>query len=90
MAIGLTFLIGYVDPQVSAPTVPGVNVIVLQKPNVRGMFYPLLRYLMAEKPAVIFSAEDHLNALVLLTAILHRLQREDQRLLSRTAVRHVL
>ncbi len=72
LAVGghrVDFLIGYVDPQVSAPSVPGVNVIVLQKPNVRGMFYPLLRYLRTEKPEVIFSAEDHLNALVLLTAI---------------------
>ena len=45
---------------------------IWKKQNVRRMFLPLVRYLKKEKPDVIFSAEDHLNIVVLLAAIIGR------------------
>jgi glycosyltransferase involved in cell wall biosynthesis len=63
-------IIGRVDPHLEVPETPGVRVLALDRPNVRSMFLPLWRYLKREAPDVIFSAEDHLNALVLLIAIL--------------------
>ena len=34
------------------------------------MLLPLIRYLIFEKPDVIFSAEDHLNSIVIIASIL--------------------
>ena len=65
-------IIGRVDADLDVPASPGVNLIALQRPRVRSMFLPFWRYLRREKPDVVFSAEDHLNALVLLAAILAR------------------
>lgn len=62
-------VVGYVDPAFELPAVPGVNVLIWKQPRVRGMLAPLWRYLRAAKPDVVFSAEDHLNAIVLLAAI---------------------
>jgi glycosyltransferase involved in cell wall biosynthesis len=62
-------VIGYVDPQYVLPDVPGVNVIRWDRRYVRGMFFPLVRYLRSTMPDVVFSAEDHLNTIVLLAAI---------------------
>jgi len=62
-------LVGYVDPQYEFPKVVGVNVLCWNKQQVRGMLFPLMRYLRSTKPDVVFSAEDHLNAVVLLAAI---------------------
>jgi glycosyltransferase involved in cell wall biosynthesis len=62
-------LIGRIDPQYKLPQTPGVNVNVFNQSNVRGMLLPLWRYLRSTKPDVVFSAEDHLNAVVLLAAI---------------------
>lgn len=62
-------VIGRIDPQYKLPPADGVHVQVLNQPNVRGMLLPLWRYLRATKPDVVFSAEDHLNAVVLLAAI---------------------
>ena len=62
-------LIGRIDPQYKLPPTDGVNVQVFNRPNVRGMLLPLWRYLRAAKPDVVFSAEDHLNAVVLFAAI---------------------
>jgi glycosyltransferase involved in cell wall biosynthesis len=63
------FLIGWIDPQYKLPEVAGVNVLVLDRLQVRGMFLPLWQYLRKVEPEVVFSAEDHLNAIVLLAAI---------------------
>lgn len=65
-------VIGRIDPQYTLPDLPGVAVIELERRHVRGMLLPLCKYLHAAKPDVIFSAEDHLNAVVLLAAILVR------------------
>lgn len=63
-------VIGYVAPHYQLPDVPGVNVLVWNKPQVRKMLIPLWKYLRAVKPDVVFSAEDHLTAIVLSASIL--------------------
>jgi glycosyltransferase involved in cell wall biosynthesis len=65
-------MIGYVDPKCQLPDVGGVKVIVLNKPNVRNMLLPIWRYLRSVKPDIVFSAEDHLNIVVLIAAIASR------------------
>lgn len=62
-------VIGRIDPQYQFPDMDDVNVRVLRKRHVREMLFPLWRYLRSTKPDVVFSAEDHLNAVVLLAAI---------------------
>jgi glycosyltransferase involved in cell wall biosynthesis len=62
-------LIGRVDEDHAFPNVAGVNVVKLHRRNVREMLIPLWRYLRRVRPEVVFSAEDHLNAIVLLAAI---------------------
>lgn len=62
-------VLGKVNEGNVLPPVPGVNVIVLKRPNVRSMFLPLCAYLRHSRPEIVFSAEDHLNVIVLLAAI---------------------
>lgn len=64
------FVIGYIDDEFEAPTVDGVKVTVWRQPTVRKMLLPLIRHLHIEKPNIVFSAEDHLNTMVLLAAVL--------------------
>lgn len=65
----VNLIIGYVDPQYKVPDADGVNVRCWSHPQVREMLLPMVRYLRRAKPDVVFSAEDHLNAVVLLAAI---------------------
>jgi len=65
-------VVGRVDPHLTLPDAPGVRLIVLDRPNVKSMLLPLWKYLRIDKPDVVFSAEDHMNAIVLLAAILAR------------------
>lgn len=62
-------VLGRVNEGYVLPPVPEVNVIVLDRPNVRSMFLPLCGYLRTKRPDVVFSAEDHLNVVVTLAAI---------------------
>ena len=62
-------VIGYAEPQYDFPIVQGVNIVLWNYPKTRGMLIPFWRYLRANKPDIVFSAEDHLNALVLVAAI---------------------
>jgi hypothetical protein len=59
------FLIGRIDPQYRLPEVAGVNVLILDRPHVRGMLFPLWKYFRNIKPDVVFSAEDHLLVTIL-------------------------
>lgn len=68
----VTLAVGYDDPDHPLPDVPGVRLRIWRQPRARGMLLPLRQYLREEAPDVVFSAEDHLNALVLLAAILSR------------------
>lgn len=61
-------VVGQVDVGLTIPASQGVHVVELGLPQARQMVLPLWRYLRQEKPNVIFSAEDHLNTLVTLTA----------------------
>jgi glycosyltransferase involved in cell wall biosynthesis len=54
------------------PVVEGVTVRSLEKPRASQMLLPLIRYFRRTRPDLIFSAGDHLNAMVLLAAILSR------------------
>jgi glycosyltransferase involved in cell wall biosynthesis len=65
-------VIGRIDPNYQFPQVVGVNMHMLNQPQVRGMFVPLWKYLRKVKPDIVFSAEDHLNVIVLLAAIFSR------------------
>ena len=62
-------VVGFVDPQYEFPPVERVNVLQWNEQKVRGMLFPLRNYLRTARPDVVFSAEDHLNAIVLLAAI---------------------
>ena len=63
-------VVGHVPRHLTMPNVSEVNVLVWRTSHVRRMLVPLCRYLRTTKPDVVFSAEDHLNAVVLLAAIL--------------------
>src|SRR5438046_4051787 len=62
-------LIGCIEPEYPFPEAVGINLQNMNCLSVREMFFPLRRYLQRAKPDVVFSAEDHLNAIVLLAAI---------------------
>ena len=47
-----------------------IEIIFLNKFRVIGMLLPLVKYLILNKPKIIFSAEDHLNVIVILAKIL--------------------
>jgi len=63
-------VIGRIDQEYKFPDVTGITLLNLNRKNVRGMFLPLIHYFRSTKPDVVFSAEDHLNAVVLIAAIL--------------------
>jgi len=65
-------VIGHIPADLIMPDITGVNLITWDKQQVRKMLYPMRKYLRVVKPDVVFSAEDHLNAMVLLAAILSR------------------
>jgi glycosyltransferase involved in cell wall biosynthesis len=69
MGHDVDLVIGHIDRRYKFPRVAGINVHELNRRHVRGMLYPLWMYLRNAKPDVVFSAEDHLNAIVLLAAI---------------------
>ena len=63
-------VIGYVEPGYAVPPSERIRVEVWNRPRVLAMLLPLVRYLRRAAPDVVFSAEDHLNTVVLLAAIL--------------------
>lgn len=65
-------IIGRIEPGYNLPEDSSFKVINLRRKNVRSMFLPIYRYLKTNKPDVVFSAEDHLNAMVLSAAIISR------------------
>lgn len=62
-------IIGYVPPHLTLPAMAAVNVRILGCSNVRKMLIPLWRYFRSAVPEVVFSAEDHQTAIVLIAAI---------------------
>lgn len=63
-------IIGNIHPDYPFPETPEITIRHLEKRNARAMLLPLIRIFRETKPDVVFSAEDHLNAFVLLAAIL--------------------
>lgn len=63
-------LIGYVESGYFFEPPPGLKTTILNSRNVRSMLWPLMRYLRKEKPHIVFSAEDHLNTILLIAALL--------------------
>jgi glycosyltransferase involved in cell wall biosynthesis len=62
-------IIGHVRPEYEFVAPAGVRTTVLNRPNVRSMLGPLVRHFRKARPEVVFSAEDHLNTLVLIAAL---------------------
>ena len=60
---------GHIDSTFSLPEVAGFSIVNLKCRNVRSMLLPLMRFLKTEQPEIIFSAEDHLNAIVIMAVI---------------------
>lgn len=69
-SVELTF--GLVNPGYTISAVEGVRVRVMDRPRVIGMLMPLVRMFRRDEPDIVFSAGDHLNAVVLLAAVLSR------------------
>lgn len=65
----VTLLVGWIDPAFTVPDLAGVVIKELGRRQVRAMFAPLCSYLRRSQPEVVFSAEDHLNCMVLLAAM---------------------
>lgn len=63
-------LIGMVNPGNVAPAPENVRVLDMNKPRVASMLVSLVRYFKQHRPDVVFSAGDHLNAIVLIAAML--------------------
>ena len=63
-------IIGRVLDGYSFSPLEGVNTIILDRTNVRSLLFPLRDYLQHQQPDVVFSAEDHLNTIMLLAASL--------------------
>lgn len=68
----IEMVVGFIDPEFELSSINDVSVIHFEKKTVRGMLIPLCRYLMKVKPDIIFSAEDHLNVVILIAAIITR------------------
>jgi glycosyltransferase involved in cell wall biosynthesis len=63
------FIIGYIPAGLSEPEIDGIHVVNLDVNRTYKMLLPIVFYLRKKQPDVIFSAEDHLNAIVALAAI---------------------
>ena len=66
------FVIGYVPSDVTEPVIEGIDVINLNQPRTYKTLFSIISYLRKSKPGVIFSAEDHLNAIVTLAVLATR------------------
>ena len=64
-------IIGHIPKKNKLPPLPNLNKIIVTKNNkVKFMLVPIMKYLVLNKPKIIFSAEDHLNIIVIFAAIL--------------------
>ena len=63
-------LIGRVLDGYSFTPPKNVHTVIFNRRNVRSLVWPLVQYLRNGKPDVVFSAEDHLNTIVLFAALL--------------------
>ena len=64
-------IIGHMPKKIKLPPLPKLNKIIVTKNNkVKFMLIPIMKYLILNKPKIIFSAEDHLNIIVIFAALL--------------------
>lgn len=68
----IDFIVGYIPKELELPKLPGITTIIFDQPRVFKMLGKTINYLYKNKPDIIISAEDHLNILVLLSAIITR------------------
>lgn len=68
----VNLLIGFKAEEVVLPDVPGVKVTVLNRPKVRSLISDFVSHFRSREPDIVFTAEDHLNAVVLLSALIAR------------------
>lgn len=68
----VVLIIGALEPGSGLPEISGVAVECWGKPKARTMLFPLVRHLRRRKPDILFSAEDHLNAIAIIAAIIAR------------------
>jgi glycosyltransferase involved in cell wall biosynthesis len=68
----IDFIVGYIPNGLIFPELAGINTIIFNQPRVFKMVPKIIKYLYTRKPDVVISAEDHLNAIVLLSAIITR------------------
>lgn len=66
------YIVGFLPDELSIPSVDGVAIVVLNKSRTIAMFPPLVKYLVSTKPDIVFSAEDHMNAITAFAAIASR------------------
>lgn len=63
-------IIGFAAKDLPLPELDNVGVIYLNRPKTRNILFDMIGYLRKEKPDAVFSAEDHLNAIVIAAALL--------------------
>jgi len=66
------FVFGFIPGDIKAPEIKGVNIINFNQPRVFKLIALIVSYIKNNKPNIIFTAEDHLNIVVLLAAIASR------------------
>ena len=66
----VNLIIGYIPGEYNFESPKNLTTTIFEQKKVRGLLWPLVRYLQTEKPEVVFSAEDHLNVTVLIAALL--------------------
>ena len=66
------FVIGYISENMTEPQIEGIKVVSFNKPRTYKLILPILSYIKQRRPDVVFTAEDHLNAIVTVALILAR------------------
>lgn len=66
----IDFIYGYCPKELDLPKMEDINVINFNKPRVISCFFDILKYFLKNKPDIVVSAEDHLNSIVLLCAMI--------------------
>lgn len=68
----VNFVIGYVPPELKIPLDIGFELINLNQPRTYKLLPRIMAMIRSNKPDIIFSAEDHLNTVVIAAVILTR------------------
>ena len=66
------FVIGYVPENLSMPEIQGIRVLNLNIPRTYKLLLPIISHIRANEPDLIFTAEDHLNVIVTIAAVITR------------------